>query len=51
MRRRQMILQREELRRTFNTEQAETPVPAKPEPEPAQKKRGRPRKVKDDDAS
>ncbi len=49
MRRRQAILEREALRRSLNTEQAvETP----PEPTPdedAPKKRGRPRKVKDDD--
>ena len=51
MRRRQAFLVREELRRTLNTEQAvaEPPV-ADPEPAPA-KKRGRPRKVKDDNLS
>lgn len=53
MRRRQIILQREELRRTLNTEQAAAPVPPKEEPAPAldKPKRGRPRKVKNDDAS
>jgi hypothetical protein len=53
MRRRQIIIQREELRRTLNTEQAETPV-SPPESAPVVevvRKRGRPRKVKDDDAS
>jgi len=50
MRRRQIILERMELRRTLNTEQAvEPPVPQ--ENTPAPKKRGRPRKVKDDDAA
>lgn len=50
MRRRLLILQREELRRTLNTEQAETPVPPEPEVEPEPiKKRGRPRKVRNDD--
>lgn len=53
MRRRQMFLERAELRRTLNTEQAEAPVPTQGEPAPAldKPKRGRPRKVKDDDAS
>ncbi len=52
MRRRQLFLAREELRRTLNTEQAETPVsPPEPAPVVEVKKRGRPRKVKDDNAS
>jgi hypothetical protein len=54
MRRRMLTIQREELRRTLNTEQAETPVSTIPEPaqvETAPKRRGRPRKVKDDDIS
>lgn len=52
MRRRQLFLQREEVRRTLNTEQAETPVSPPEPPKPAEaKKRGRPRKVKDDNAS
>lgn len=51
MRRRQIWLAREELRRTLNTEQAETPVlPEEVEEETPRPKRGRPRKVvKDDD--
>jgi|CXWK01.1.fsa_nt_gi hypothetical protein len=54
MRRRQALLAREELRRTLNTEQAvaEPPVSTEdPEPAPEKRKRGRPRKVKDDDVS
>jgi hypothetical protein len=48
MRRRQIILARDEMRRTLNTEQAvEPPVPQEPIPEP--KRRGRPPKVKHDD--
>lgn len=50
MRRRQIILEREEMRRNLNTEQAATPVLPEPEAEPEPiKKRGRPRKVKNDD--
>ncbi len=48
MRRRQILLEREELRRTLNTEQAVEPPP-EPTPEEAPKRRGRPRKVKNDD--
>ncbi len=48
MRRRQAILERDELRRTLNTEQA-VETPPEPTPEDAPKKRGRPRKVKNDD--
>lgn len=54
MRRRQAFLVREELRRTLNTEQAVAEPPAAtedPEPAPEKRKRGRPRKVKDDDVS
>ena len=53
MRRRQAYLAREELRRTLNTEQAvEPPVSTEdPEPAPEKRKRGRPRKVKDDNLS
>ena len=50
MSRRQIILAREEMRRTLNTEQAvEPPVPQ--EETPAPKRRGRPPKVKHDDIS
>ena len=50
MRRRQAYLAREEMRRTLNTEQAvaEPPAPAE-QPAPEKRKRGRPRKVKQDD--
>ena len=51
MRRRQAILARDELRRTLNTEQAVEPPVSPPEekPAPVKRKRGRPRKVRDDD--
>ena len=50
MRRRQILLEREILRRELNTEQA-APPPEPPKTEAAPKKRGRPRKVKNDDIS
>lgn len=54
MRRRQAIQEREAVRRMLNVEPAEMPVLSQ-EPEPAAetaapKRRGRPRKVKDDNA-
>lgn len=48
MRRRQILLAREEVRRMLNTEQAAEKSPAPPKAEEAPKKRGRPRKVKND---
>ena len=54
MRRRQMQLLRDEIRRTLNTEQAVSEPPVSEEiPAPAldKPKRGRPRKVKDDNLS
>lgn len=51
MRRRQILLERELLRQTLNTEQAVSPPepPKEDTPQPP-RKRGRPRKVKDDNA-
>lgn len=55
MRRRQIILDRAELRRTLNTEQAVAPPvpeePPVPQEHPAPKRRGRPPKVKHDNIS
>ena len=51
MRRRQILLAREEVRRTLNTEQAAAKSPEPPKTEAAPKKRGRPRKVKNDEIS
>ena len=51
MRRRQILLAREEVRRKLNTEQAAEKSPEPPKTEEAPKKRGRPRKVKNDDIS
>lgn len=49
MRRRQILLAREEVRRMLNTEQAAPKPPEPPKTEAAPKKRGRPRKVSNDD--
>jgi hypothetical protein len=49
MRRRQVLLAREEVRRMLNTEQAAEKSPEPPKAEEAPKRRGRPRKVKNDD--